>query len=140
MQEEINDQIEDYGSDEFTIDVDIEEVDEEKENDWIPFTIRKDVLPVNEVQQMVKVMWTENTVTNGEPNKHFSKCLFVLVCAQACNTITQDFQPERTMHIYELASTEFVKAMETLPKKVYIIENVLQFFPEGKFPDKFMKS
>jgi len=110
---------------------------EDDDEDVLPFTIPKDVLPVNEIQQMVKVMWTDNTETNGRPNKYFVKCLFELLCAQACNTITVEIDPERMINIYELAATEFVNALETLPKKQYIMENLFQYFPDKKLPDEF---
>jgi hypothetical protein len=113
------------------------QLNEDECADTVPFPIPNNVLPVHEIQEVVRVLWTENTETNGRPSKQFLKSLFELVCAEACNTIVTDNHSDKMINIYELAAAEFMKALESLPKKQYVMDNLMKFLPDNKFPDEF---
>jgi hypothetical protein len=104
-------------------------------SDFVPFPIPKNVSPVNEVEQFVQDMWIDGT---KKSKKLFIQALFDLVCAQACNEITESQKPDKIHAIYDLAATEFTNAMTTFLTKSYIMENFQVYLPGKKWPDDFV--
>jgi hypothetical protein len=112
-------------------------VEEVMENDefYAGIAIPKNVTPVHEVEEFFSVHFDDNATKSRR--QHGISALFDVVCGQACNTITKECAQDRLVAVYELAALEFTKAVETMPKKQYFLDNLFAFLPEKKFPDEF---
>jgi hypothetical protein len=55
--------------------------DEDSNDDEVPFSVPKNVAPVHEVQQFIRLLWIENTAGGKRDHALFLNALFDLVWA-----------------------------------------------------------
>jgi hypothetical protein len=98
------------------------------QDDRVPFNIPRNVAPVNEVHELVRLLWIENPTSKSQ--QLFTNILFDVLCAQACDEVTTENDPDKMLSLYDLAATNFTLAMTTFPKKKYVLDNLMQYLPE----------
>ena len=119
----------------------VEGGDDDGDNDSIvPFNIPRNVAPVHEIEEMVRILNADSGDTKSQKVQRdcLVQNLFRLICGQACNNITEESNPDKKLALYELAALEFTQTMETYPKKEYAMNNLMHFLPDKKFPDEFI--
>ena len=84
--------------------VDEEDDKDDKDQSTVPFVIPKNVAPLNEVHEMIRVSYVEG---NKSAKDTLVKALFLVISAQACNKITVENSPDRMIPLYDLATSEF---------------------------------
>lgn len=113
-----------------------EHIVDEEDSEFCALEIPKNVSPVNELEEFFRKAFADDA---SKQRKQLAvNALFDVLCGQACNVITEECSQDRVIALYELAAQQFTATLESYPKKLYVIDNLMVYLPEQKFPDDLL--